>query len=230
MQIKTPLRTQLEKVYLQISFQIKRKLNWQTKVFDVEIMEKYRKEFNQEAFGYEEDPDFIDLSEGEEERDDFEPDEWERDTSVAKPIPFQLEKQKFREIVDLAIEDAQTLATLMKEKNQDWTLVNPHITLADSILPQELREALLAEVERLENTKPDYHPNTDDMVLDIVHPSLFCAIAGKTVYRRFDGKLEVCSKPRSNYSQIYDKFQWLPAEFEILSSGMVQQLQPQPLN
>jgi threonine/homoserine/homoserine lactone efflux protein len=48
-------------------------------------------------------------------------------------------------------------------------------------VPESLRAELLREVEKLENVpEKDWHPGSNGLVLDLVHPSLFCFVAGVT--------------------------------------------------
>lgn len=77
----------------------------------------------------------------------------------------------------------------------------------------------------------DYHPNSNDQVLNVVHPSLFCLVYGKSV--DIQGKLveftETKSVPQTpGYSSRYSpnvanmwstRFQWLPAEFLVDNDG-----------
>lgn len=60
---------------------------------------------------------------------------------------------------------------------------------ADDLIPKEIREDLLKGVAVLENVDDahkDWHPNSNNQVLDLVHPSLFPYIHG--VSRVTDGK------------------------------------------
>eukprot|EP00029_Vermamoeba_vermiformis_P014744 TRINITY_DN9858_c0_g1_i1.p1 TRINITY_DN9858_c0_g1~~TRINITY_DN9858_c0_g1_i1.p1 ORF type:complete len:592 (-),score=160.43 TRINITY_DN9858_c0_g1_i1:66-1841(-) len=60
---------------------------------------------------------------------------------------------------------------------------------ADDLIPNEICEALLngvAVLENVDDSKKDWHPNSNDQVLDLVHPSLFPYISG--VSRVTDGK------------------------------------------
>jgi hypothetical protein len=54
---------------------------------------------------------------------------------------------------------------------------------ADGQVPESLRKSLLREVAKLENVPEkdkDWHPGSNGQVLDLVHPSLFCFVAGVT--------------------------------------------------
>lgn len=55
---------------------------------------------------------------------------------------------------------------------------------SDTLVPTELRDALLSGVTELETNPPygeaDWHPGSNEQVLDLVHPSLFPLRYGKT--------------------------------------------------
>lgn len=55
---------------------------------------------------------------------------------------------------------------------------------SDSIVPEPLRLSLLklayAELEDVPEEKKDWHPGSDEIVLDLVHPSLFPLVYGRT--------------------------------------------------
>jgi hypothetical protein len=54
---------------------------------------------------------------------------------------------------------------------------------SDKLIPSALKEQLISGVERLENVpeeEKDWHPGTNEQVLDLLHPSLYCFVAGRT--------------------------------------------------
>lgn len=54
---------------------------------------------------------------------------------------------------------------------------------SDTLIDENLRNELIAWVSVLEDipeSKRDWHPGSNHQVLDLVHPSLFCFIAGRT--------------------------------------------------
>lgn len=60
---------------------------------------------------------------------------------------------------------------------------------ADDLIPKQVREDLLKGVsvlENVDNSKKDWHPGSNEQVLDLVHPSLFPFVRG--VSRVTDGK------------------------------------------
>jgi Protein of unknown function (DUF4246) len=105
-----------------------------------------------------------------------------------------------------------------------------------------LRDELIRNVEPLENVPEeakDWHPGSDDLVLDLVHPSLFCLAYGSTLVRRVSesGKtsLKATEPPAgpedTNYwragradRQYVDPatsrlHQWLPTDVHIQQDG-----------
>lgn len=63
------------------------------------------------------------------------------------------------------------------------SVYNGDVVKSDTAVPLELKEALQAAVKELEDVpklSKDYHPGSDGKVLDLVHPSLFPIIYGRT--------------------------------------------------
>lgn len=66
------------------------------------------------------------------------------------------------------------------------------VVKSDSAIPESLRLALVAAAAPLEDVQPhrkDWHPGSDEKVLDLVHPSLFPVIYGRTRIIQEDHKL-----------------------------------------
>jgi len=142
-----------------------------------------------------------------------------------------------------------------KENEEDGiaTTLNVPATIAksDTIVPEDLKEALRAAVQPLENVPDkakDWHPNSNEQVLDLVHPSLFPVIYGRTkilpdsnakVDLRtaifFTGKGETIDEPSDEEVVVVDsqlgtsgygeanlfwskRFQWLPCEVSFSES------------
>ncbi|KAG0068868.1 hypothetical protein BGZ89_003959 [Linnemannia elongata] len=109
---------------------------------------------------------------------------------------------------------------------------------ADGLVPEELRARLLECVKKLEDVpddKKNWHPGSDEQVLDLVHPSLFSFVAGRTRVTDVEaippldfitaGKvLDVAPVPKSSTvrSVFYSKtHQWLPTDFDITPEGKI---------
>ncbi|KAF9905404.1 hypothetical protein EC991_001699 [Linnemannia zychae] len=111
---------------------------------------------------------------------------------------------------------------------------------ADGLIPEMLRERLLKGVYKLmdkPDEEKDWHPGSDNLVLDLVHPSLFPFVAGRTRVTEQEaipplefitaGKiLDTAPIPPTSTikedSNFYSKnHQWLPTDFDVSSEGKV---------
>lgn len=110
--------------------------------------------------------------------------------------------------------------------------------LSDELVPDELDAKLKSTVEKFTESikERDYHPNSNDQVLNIVHPSLFCLVYGKTT--DYQGKVikpadseSLTTIRRFRYpgqgfspderAMWSTQFHWLPAEFLVDDQGRV---------
>jgi hypothetical protein len=79
-------------------------------------------------------------------------------------------------------------------------------------------------LEDVPDEEKDWHPGSEDRVLDLVHPSICPLIFGETWGTDEDGKLGVFSAPDAedmNVAEIFlsKRFQWLPSDFAVDESG-----------
>lgn len=106
---------------------------------------------------------------------------------------------------------------------------------SDVLIPPSLRSSLLEQIRVLEDIpedKKDWHPNSDNQVLDLVHPSLYPVVYGRTLgrYPDADGPVAPIASPfpakEKGYPVEYrsDKFQWLPTDFQVDEDGGVMAL------
>ncbi|KAJ5633842.1 hypothetical protein N7528_001684 [Penicillium herquei] len=163
---------------------------WDRKVFDEEILAKWRNEISQTG----------------------------QDVSPA--------------MMDYIIQELQWKVGHFK-KDQAITVFDMGVVKSDTAIPEELRRALVNEVFHLEDVSDkdkDYHPGSDEKVLDLVHPSLFPLVYGRThilpdrTITLEDclgtvGQGELLAIPeikRGGYIKRYsDKFQWLPCDVAL---------------
>jgi hypothetical protein len=87
--------------------------------------------------------------------------------------------------------------------------------LIDDELRSRLREAVRV-VEDVPDAERDWHPGSDEQVLDLVHPSLFCLVRG--VSRPDDATWPSLGTDDARYA-LSDRFQWLPTDVEVGESG-----------
>lgn len=108
---------------------------------------------------------------------------------------------------------------------------------SDTILTPELTQALKNAVAPLENVpdeQKDWHPGSNNQVLDLVHPSLWPLIYGKSRFvpgkrigleecLQYSGTGNVVPKPaeieRANFQS--NQFQWLPCDVAVSPEGKV---------
>jgi hypothetical protein len=113
------------------------------------------------------------------------------------------------------------------------TVFDIGVVKSDTAIPEELRKALVDEVAPLENIpddQKDYHPRSNQKVLDLVHPSLFPLVYGRSRILSNKsiglkdclgtiGQGELVTVPSTGYEDLYSrKFQWLPCDVELRST------------
>lgn len=117
----------------------------------------------------------------------------------------------------------------------------PNVYQSYQLIPGELTAALLEGARTLESVpdeEKDWHPGSNNQVLDLIHPSLYCFRIGKSLVKNLEtGKLYV---PTLNeYMLMRDDFpmyrvrgkvnsyctseqhQWLPTDFTVSEEGVV---------
>ncbi|KAF5314643.1 hypothetical protein D9611_007124 [Ephemerocybe angulata] len=200
LKVLLPLLTVREILMLQFMEQVTDKPEWQKKVFDETIVEKWRAET---ASGF-----------------DFSKDMFE----------FCIAELRYK------------AENVYQDPNTPITVYNGDVVKSDSAVPDTVKIALQLAVKSLEHVpdnEKDWHPDSNNMVLDLVHPSLFPLVYGKSrvlkvsekvvgltdcVTRCGEGEvLEVkedenakANQYRRSISEPYSlKYQWLPSEVDI---------------
>lgn len=118
--------------------------------------------------------------------------------------------------------------------------------VSDDAIPAMLKATFLSQVARLEKIldefkdwHPNPNPNTDHQVLNLVHPSLFCCVFGKTKQKSEPPSPNSFTSPAEQMATLMfagsqqlvvgngdqsDKFQWIPTDFEVDEDGSVRTL------
>ncbi|KAH9914457.1 uncharacterized protein B0H18DRAFT_1125496 [Fomitopsis serialis] len=83
----------------------------------------------------------------------------------------------------------------------------------------------IAPLESVPDSKKDWHPGSDGKVLDLVHPSLYPVVYGRTTAR---GAQEPLQPRATDIIPMYrsERFQWLPSEFRVQEDGSVHLVSP----
>jgi len=111
------------------------------------------------------------------------------------------------------------------------------VVKSDRAVSEEIKAGLRALAAKLEDVPAedrDWHPGSDDKVLDLVHPSLWPLVYGKTRIAAVGSLADTCasyasgntipprisSDDKSSSDRLYsEKFQWLPADVDIDELG-----------
>lgn len=121
------------------------------------------------------------------------------------------------------------------------------IAKSDVLVAVSLRAELQEAFNKLkldQRSKPNWHPKSNEQVLDLVHPSMYPLVYGRTrvlqdevvgvtdAIHRWAGKGEPIAKDMSNPSRDYfgntsldsfwsNTYQWLPANVKFMEDGTV---------
>ncbi|KAJ7086428.1 hypothetical protein B0H15DRAFT_349221 [Mycena belliarum] len=113
------------------------------------------------------------------------------------------------------------------------------IWYSDQLIFKEVEERLKNALEPLENVpedQKDWHPGSNRQVLDLVHPSLYCVVYGRT-HAYLPGKPRIASNflpmhaPKAEHrwttQWTSQKFCWLPSDFAVdAKDGSVRLVSP----
>lgn len=143
----------------------------------------------------------------------------------------ELEEQKVKtkypgEVFDYVLEELEwfhKLQSTVLSKGQYRIGPDDRIIYSDNAIDAQLAKLLAEQVIKLESEKPkDYHPGSENLVVDVVHPSLYHLEYGRTMIVE-DGKLVSAEFDQDKIGKfkievapwgISKRFQWLPALME----------------
>ena len=99
-------------------------------------------------------------------------------------------------------------------------VINEGVCYVKSKLPEVLEKKLKANIDELAKKIPiDYHPKSNDIVRDLVHPALYPYIKGVSKLKKDEHVPEDPTEDKANdfWGRKYEdsKFQWLPTPFKI---------------
>ncbi|KAF7318138.1 hypothetical protein HMN09_00321900 [Mycena chlorophos] len=216
-----PARTLAELRMYALSWAIRSKVNWEDKINDKEIMEKWRAEAEKQQ--------------------------------ESLPRPEKLT----RRMIDFVLEELPAYARLVDSETGIQAGPFDAIWFSDRLLSDDLVSALRTEALKLEDVPEclkDWHPRSNGQVLDLVHPSLYPVVYGRTHLRDSalveapgpDPKWEPARKPgespaKGSFSHwispdsayywlakdsLSENHCWLPSDFSVAASGEVSLVSP----
>ena len=155
----------------------------------------------------------------------------ENDPNVSAFIAFEYYDMKKYEIIESPFYD-------MFWNKHMGKVIKEGVCFSKSRIPDDLRDSLRKNLDKLaKETEIDFHPNSNDVVRDLVHPALFSYIEGVSELKQSEeepkAKKVKVKKSKSEESKDEEagkfdfwgrpyersKFQWLPAPFFIAKDG-----------
>lgn len=130
----------------------------------------------------------------------------------------QLDSEEKEEIFDYVLKELEWYDKLTKDL-KDYKIECDDKIISGNPVPDLIRTELLEEVSKFTQLKKkDYHPNSNNQVVDIVHPSLFPLQYGKTPIIKgagyeivqFDDSISKVKKTVDSWG-ISKNYQWLPS-------------------
>ncbi|KAI0737516.1 hypothetical protein C8Q80DRAFT_1276274 [Daedaleopsis nitida] len=221
---KRELVTLVELRMREASGMIRAKPNWWEKVTEDTTIAKWREEI------IEQDRAFVDQLWGGEGRMEYGngDKQWPRDPITDAQLDYIFDELRY----EAERRDAHTgiFATAVEKVYE-----------SRSLIPQELKDTLVKGVSILEDVPEDkkhWHPGSNNQVLDLVHPSMYCLRIGESYIRKdndaVDHPVELLTEDkymsgRPDLAQDGDwvvsrKYQWLPTDFQLSDSGEVKAL------
>ena len=83
----------------------------------------------------------------------------------------------------------------------------------------------MSPLEAVPDSEKDWHPGSDGLVLDLVHPSLYPVVYGRTMGKVSDSDTATILAPPefkgADPKFVSERFQWLPSDFSVDADGMV---------
>ncbi|KAJ7121240.1 hypothetical protein C8R43DRAFT_1033512 [Mycena crocata] len=190
-------RTLAELRMYALSWAIRSKPEWQRKMNDPMIFEKWRKE------------------------------------ALDQQESLPLEEKMTSNMVNYVLTELAAYARLSDPETGIESGPFDAIWYSDRLISGEVSDRLrtaVAELEDIPDDLKDWHPGSNGQVLDLVHPSLFCIVYGRTT--ESPGLTHVESLEREDserYAQnarSYD-FSWLPSDFSVdATDGSVKLISP----
>ncbi|EJD02430.1 uncharacterized protein FOMMEDRAFT_29447 [Fomitiporia mediterranea MF3/22] len=223
-----PPRTLHELAMVKLSASIREKPNWWLKYTDPEIRARWRKEAQEMALvwieratmlvPFEDASKYITGDHGQ--------------GSILNSTVTLTEKE-----VDYILDELDGYAKLREEQSGIQASIdklhNSTILIGSDLLAR-LKKGV-AVLEDVPDSENDWHPGSNEQVLDLVHPSLYCVVYGRTLaYPRTNNTLTKTAaspaplKPPTFVTLARElssqRFQWLPTDFSIDAEGKAKAL------
>ncbi|KIO24283.1 hypothetical protein M407DRAFT_26298 [Tulasnella calospora MUT 4182] len=148
----------------------------------------------------------------------------------AEALEYESRGDKLKETeIEWVFDELDDYGKMRNENTGIQASCHVRIWESDELISQELNSKLklaVADLEKVPKEEKDWRAGCESQVLDLVDPSLFCTVYGRTQYWNTlngDGRLEPLDIPDSDedfdnwaYS---DRFSLIPTDFQIEDSG-----------
>ncbi|KAJ7911603.1 hypothetical protein B0H13DRAFT_2009347 [Mycena leptocephala] len=193
-------KTLFELAMYELSWAIRSKPEWQRKAADPEIREKWRREALEQAAA----------------------------ASALQESSEDVHVCLTDKMIDYVLAELDGYAKIADNERGIERGCFEAIWYSDRLISDDILERLKTAANVLENVpdaQKDWHPGSNKQVLDLVHPSLYCVVYGRT-YAYLPGKpriaanfLPVHAPEESGWTS--QDFCWLPSDFAVDANGAV---------
>ncbi|KAH8809572.1 hypothetical protein DL96DRAFT_1821840 [Flagelloscypha sp. PMI_526] len=156
-----------------------------------------------------------------------------KDEALASQEGVVKEMKLTEKMIDYILEELKSYAKLADQNTGIEHACDDAVFWSTRLVPSSLTAALVAEVSKIENVpdaEKDWHPGSNGLVLDLVHPSLYPIVYGRTLHKDSDSPGQaVQSKPPNEISMdsfISKNHCWIPSDFAINADGKCKLLSP----
>ncbi|KAG9024292.1 hypothetical protein FS837_005422, partial [Tulasnella sp. UAMH 9824] len=146
----------------------------------------------------------------------------------AEALEQEIQGDKLKEAeIEWVLDELEDYVKMRDEATGIQPSCHVRIWESDELISQDLKSRLIQAAAVLENVpeeEKDWRPRSNNQVLDLVHPSLFCAVYGRTPsWNTSNGerRLEPLEAP---YEEMKDwaysrKSSWIPTDFQLGENG-----------
>ncbi|KAH8809576.1 hypothetical protein DL96DRAFT_1821843 [Flagelloscypha sp. PMI_526] len=156
-----------------------------------------------------------------------------RDEALASQEGVFREEKLTEKMIDYTLEELKSYSKLSDQTTGIEHACDDAVFWSTRLVPSSLNTALVAEAAKLENVpdaEKDWHPGSDGLVLDLVHPSLYPIVYGRTLQKDSDNPSQTIhpEPPKEDYmdSFISKKHSWIPSDFAVDKDGKCRLLSP----
>ncbi|KAJ7117882.1 hypothetical protein C8R43DRAFT_1153902 [Mycena crocata] len=163
---------------------------------------------------------------------------WRREATEQQECIIDEDEKLTEKMVDYVLAELTGYANIADNERGIERGCSDAIWYSDRVISGDITRRLKTAVLALENVpedQKDWHPGSNGQVLDLVHPSLYCTVYGRTrAYLpdkpRIAANLVPVVVPNNFEDQaswtISAEFCWLPSDFSVLTDGSVKLVSP----